>query len=125
MPGTKKVNLSTNSSKKYRIICTENFISEAKKLAKKYPHIKEDFLLLRDDLKIDPVTGNDFLGDDLYKVRMQITDKNKGQSGGARLIINVKIIEKMVYVISVYDKSKIENLLDNALDKLLKNAGLK
>ncbi len=53
-------------------------MKEAQKMLKKYPHIKEDFFRLRDLLRIDPITGNDALGKDVFKVRMQITDKNKG-----------------------------------------------
>lgn len=64
--------------------------------------------------------GNDALGKECYKVRMNITDKNVGESGGARIIIQVKIIDKKVYVLSVYDKSEKKDLLENELDKILK-----
>jgi len=43
----------------YRVIPTQNFLDEAKKLLKKYPNIKDDFLELSKVLKIDPITGND------------------------------------------------------------------
>ena len=42
-PERKKQNLSQNSSANYKIIPTDIFIAEAKKLAKKYPNIKNDF----------------------------------------------------------------------------------
>lgn len=93
-------------------------------MAKKYPHIKEDFLLLRNILRVDPITGNDPLGRDIFKVRMQISDKNKGQSGGARVIIQVKIIDKVVYVLSVYNKSVLETMIDKAITQLLIKCGL-
>ena len=114
----------TTSSQNYKILLTDNFKKEASKLASKYPHIKEDFFSLRDTLQKDPITGNEALGRDLYKVRMAITDKNKGQSGGARVIIQVKIIDKIVYLVSVYDKSDRENLIEKELIKLLKESGL-
>lgn len=76
-------------------------------------------------MKVDPVTGNESLGNELYKVRMAISDKNKGQSGGARVIIQVKIIDRVVYVLDVYDKSDTENKIITELNKLLKKAGLK
>jgi mRNA-degrading endonuclease RelE of RelBE toxin-antitoxin system len=123
--GQEKEDLSTTSSKKYKIICTDNFMSEARKLAKKFPKIKEDLLVLRDQLKVDPITGNESLGQNLYKVRMQMRDKKKGQSGGARIIIQVKIINKIVYVLSIYDKGDLETKTDKELNKLLKKAGLK
>ena len=99
-------------------------MSEARKLQRKYPRIKEDFLALKDQLKVDPITGNESLGADLYKVRMAISDKKKGESGGARVIIQVKIVGKIVYVISTYDISDIETKTDQELQALLKKAGL-
>lgn len=120
MPVKDKENPSTNYSKKFRVILTEVFYSEAKRLAKKYPNIKEDFLELKDQLKNDPITGNDFMGDDIYKVRMQISDNKKGKSGGARVIIQVKIVDKRVYILSVYAKNSIENIIDKKLEKLKK-----
>ncbi len=95
-------------------------MSEARKLKRKYPNIKNDFFHLSQSLKKDPITGNDYLGKDCYKVRMQISDKNTGESGGARVIIQIKIVDKRVYVLSVYDKSHKGDLLENELDKLLK-----
>lgn len=124
-PEGKEENRLMSSSKKYKIILTTIFQNEAKRLAKKYPHIKEDFLRLRDQLKEDPITGNDALFKNMYKVRMPITDKVRGQSGGARVIIQVKIIDRVVYVISVYDKSEMENLTEEILVKLLLKSGLK
>lgn len=96
------------------------FISQARRLKKKYPNIKQDFFQLQKELKKDPITGNDYLGQSCYKLRMNLSDKNFGQSGGARVIIQVKIINKKVYVLSVYDKSEKKDLLENELDKLLK-----
>ncbi len=119
-PERRNRNPSINSLKSYKIIPTDNFISEAKRLVKKYPNIKEDFFELQKYFKKDPITGNDFLGKGCYKVRMAITDKNAGQSGGARVIIEVKIIAQKVYVLSVYDKSEKGNLFDKELDKILK-----
>ena len=116
----KKQSLSKNSSANYKIIPTDIFISEAKKLAKKYPNIKDDFFELQKILRKDPITGNISLGKDCYKVRMAISDKNSGQSGGARIIIEVKIINKKVYILSVYDKGEKGDLFDKELEKILK-----
>ena len=113
-------NLLTNSSANYKIIPTTIFMSQAKKLAKKYSLIKDDFAALAKQLKKDPTTGNDSLGKDCYKVRMQITGKQSGQSGAARVIIEVKVIEKKVYILSVYDKSDKGTIFDEELKKALK-----
>jgi mRNA-degrading endonuclease RelE of RelBE toxin-antitoxin system len=95
-------------------------LDEAKVLLKKYPNIKKDFLELAKELKNDPITGNTRLIDDCYKVRMQISDKSGGKSGGARVIVNVQVINKEVYVISVFDKSRLETIKDFVLKKLLR-----
>ena len=108
------------SSANYKIIPTTIFMSQAGKLAKKYPLIKGDFEALAKQLKKDPTTGNDSLGKDCYKVRMQITGKSGGQSGGARVIIEVKVVNKKVYVLSVYDKSDKGTIFEDELKKALK-----
>lgn len=96
-------------------------MSEAKRLKKKYPNIGDDFHELYKILKKDPITGSDYLSNDCYKVRMPIADKGRGDRGGARVIIQVLIVDKEVYVLSVYDKGEKDNILDKEIDRLLKN----
>jgi len=110
---------------KYKIYLTDNFYKEARQLLKKYPNIKQDFLKLKDKLKHDPITGNDPYGMDCYKVRMPISDKNQGESGGARIIIQVKVIDRVVYLISVFDKSEQSTIKSHYLEKLLRLIGLR
>lgn len=109
----------TTSLKAYKVFPTTIFMEQAKKLAKKYPLIKGDFKELQKQLKKDPITGNDYLAKDCYKVRMSITGKSKGQSGGARVIIEVKIVDRKVYVLSVYDKADKGSIFDKELKKCL------
>lgn len=104
---------------KFKVIPTPTFLKEATALQKKYPNINKDFLRLAEVLKNDPTTGNDHVAKDLWKVRMRISDKGKGSSGSARVIIEVKIIDKEVYVLSVYDKGEKEDLTDKELKKLM------
>jgi hypothetical protein len=79
---------------------------------------------LREELLENPLIGSP-LGKDCYKVRMAIGSKNKGKSGGGRIITCVKIVRETIYLLSVYDKGEKEDLDDGELDNLLKNAGLK
>jgi mRNA-degrading endonuclease RelE of RelBE toxin-antitoxin system len=104
----------------YKFHPTELFISEAKKLKKKYPNLKEDLENLRDSLKKDPITSHDSLGANCYKVRMELKDKPGGKSGGARVIIQVYVQDKMVHLLSIYDKSNKNSLYEGELDKILK-----
>ena len=66
----------------------------------------------------------DALGASCCKVRMAIAAKNKGKSGGARVITCVKIVGETVYLLTVYDKSDRENLAPGELDALLANVSL-
>jgi mRNA-degrading endonuclease RelE of RelBE toxin-antitoxin system len=107
----------------YNIYTTDNFDKELKKLAKKHRSTKTDILALSNSLKEDPQQG-DPLGKDCYKVRMAITSKGKGKSGGARVITCIKVVEENVYLLAIYDKSDKESISDKELDQLLVMAGL-
>ena len=104
----------------YKFHPTELFMSEARKLKKKYPNLSGDLKDLRDNLKKDPTIGHDSLGANCYKVRMELTDKPGGKSGGARVIIQVYVQDKMVHFLSIYDKSNKNSLFEGELDKILK-----
>ncbi|RYY89799.1 MAG: hypothetical protein EOO15_05220 [Chitinophagaceae bacterium] len=118
-PDKSKPPLSKPISELYKVIPTPAFLKEASKLQKKYPNIHRDFLELAEKLKIDPTSGNKHITKDLWKVRMMISDKASGESGAARVIIEVKVIDSEVYVLSVYDKSYIEDLTEKELKKLM------
>ena len=119
--GGRPQSLSKTSSGTFDVLTTEQFISEATELKKKYPHIGEDFHTLLPKLKTDPISGNDGLGKDCFKVRMRIRDKNCGERGGARVIIKIKIVDRVVYLMSVYDKSQKSKLYEGELDIIIAN----
>jgi mRNA-degrading endonuclease RelE of RelBE toxin-antitoxin system len=102
----------------YEIVALPNFRKELKKLAKKYPSLKEDFEVLLESLEVNPLQGVS-LGNNCYKIRMAITSKGKGKSGGSRVITFVKISQTTVYLLSIYDKSEKENIGDGELRELL------
>ncbi len=52
---------------------------------------------------------------------MSITSKGKGKSGGARVITNIIVTDKIVYLLSIYDKSNKANLSDKELSDLLQS----
>jgi mRNA-degrading endonuclease RelE of RelBE toxin-antitoxin system len=120
-PETKSEPHSTTSSPLFKVILTDSFIADANSLKKKYPNIKDDFLALKDQLKSNPLQLGEPLGKDLYKIRMAITDKNAGKSAGARLIVQILIVDKEVYMLSVYDKADKSTMTEKELEKLLKN----
>ena len=79
----------------FNIIASRNFENELKKLSKKYPSIKSDLKELVDSLLSNPFQG-DSLGKDCYKVRMKISSKGQGKSGGSRVITCIKVINKHI-----------------------------
>ncbi|WP_439145490.1 type II toxin-antitoxin system RelE/ParE family toxin [Terrimonas pollutisoli] len=60
------------------------------------------------------------MGNNCYKIRLAIASKGKGKSGGARLITFVKLINEVVLLISIYDKSVKENISVKELNDRLK-----
>jgi mRNA-degrading endonuclease RelE of RelBE toxin-antitoxin system len=103
---------------RFEIVYTDNFERELKKLAKKYRSLKNELVSLIDSLEIDPIQGSP-LGLDCYKIQVAIKSKGKGKSGGARVITHIYITGRMVYLLSIYDKSEKENISDKELSILI------
>jgi hypothetical protein len=71
-----------------------------------------------DGLAENPIQGNEIFKN-CYKIRFQIKSKNKGKSGGGRLITLVRILEHKVFLLSVFDKSEMESVTDQKLKEIL------
>lgn len=106
-------------SMNYSVKSIEVFEKQAKRLSKKYTSLKNELLELVKELKENPVQGTP-IGKNCFKVRIAIASKNKGKSGGARVITHFMITEASVYLISIYDKSEKENLSNAELEELLR-----
>jgi hypothetical protein len=102
----------------FSIIPTENFIREARQLAKKHRSLKSDLVQLRKELIENPHSGI-HLGHNVYKIRLAIASKGKGKSGGARVITCVFKMDQEIYLLSIYDKSVKENISDADLKRFL------
>jgi mRNA-degrading endonuclease RelE of RelBE toxin-antitoxin system len=107
----------------FDVVTTDRFDKQLKKLLKKYFSLKKDYEDLIDSLEEDPTQGA-ALGRDCYKVRLAISSKGKGKSGGARVITCVKVVGETVYLLSIYDKAEQDTVKNNELDTLLDEAGL-
>jgi mRNA-degrading endonuclease RelE of RelBE toxin-antitoxin system len=102
----------------YKVQGIPKFERELKRLVKKYPSLKIEYLELVHSLKEEPIQGTS-LGNDCYKIRLSMASKGKGKSGGARVITCVRIIENTVYLLTIFDKSERENVADKELKELL------
>lgn len=56
----------------------------------------------------------------IYKVRIKNSNKNRGKSAGYRIYYYVKI-EKIVYFLTIYDKSETSMIDENILSEIIKN----
>jgi hypothetical protein len=61
------------------------------------------------------------LGHDCFKIRMAITSKAKGKSGGARVITHIQVVKENIFLLAIYYKSQAENISDSDLINRLKN----
>ena len=101
----------------------DEFARGAKALRKRYPSFESDYDTFLNELEKNPF-GGEALGNHTYKHRMAIASKGKGKSGGARVITynlqQVSEEEVLITLMSIYDKSDMENVSDAYLRSLVK-----
>jgi mRNA-degrading endonuclease RelE of RelBE toxin-antitoxin system len=102
----------------YKVILSKKFRSKSKKLIKKYQSLLKEIDKLLKDLAFNPTTGVS-LGRNCYKIRLPIESKGKGKSGGARVITFVVHSDKIVTLLSIYDKSEQNDITEKELSDLL------
>ncbi len=102
----------------FKIDTIRNFEKELKRLGKKHRSIPKDYENLLDSLEKDPFQGT-HIKENCYKIRMAITSKGRGKSGGARVITYVAVVDEIVYLLSIFEKSEKANLTDKELEDLI------
>ena len=107
----------------YNVYLTPDFKKQFKKLYRKHPSLRDDLHKLTGELAKNPKTGI-HIGHGVFKVRMSIRSKDKGKSGGGRVITFLVTENKEIYLIYIYDKSRLENITKQQIEKLLKKVGL-
>ena len=106
----------------YKILPSDIFLKESKRLSKKYHSFKKDLETLRDELLENPESGVD-LGNGLRKVRMAIKSKGRGKSHGARVItytIITSVSEGEITLLTIYDKAERENISRQEIEEIVK-----
>ena len=120
---------------KVTVKITNSFRSAVKPLLKKHHSLSNDLLSLEKELMTTPRMGT-LLGQDVYKIRLKISSKGKGKSGGARVISLVETFligvtetisdeETIVNLLTIYDKADVDTISDKELKELIKNATAK
>ncbi len=104
----------------YSILYTPDFEKQLKRLAKKYRSLPNDLAVLIKELEENPKMGIP-LGENCFKIRLAISSKGKGKSGGARIITCVFVADEEIYLAAIYDKSEQESLSDSEIRQLVKS----
>jgi len=110
-----------------------SFKRQAKPLLKKYPSLIKELSLLQSDLIGNPRLGIP-LGNNTFKIGLATKSKNKGKSGGLRIIshLETEILgyaefngeNITVILISIYDKSETASISDKEFKEFIRNINL-
>ncbi len=102
---------------------TEEFLRQAKRLAKRYRSLPEDIDRLQHELMENPESGVS-LGGGKRKIRLGAKSKGGGKRGGLRVItlnVVVEVNDTCVNLITIYDKKEISNVSDKYIDAIIRN----
>ncbi|KAK3582570.1 hypothetical protein CHS0354_024124 [Potamilus streckersoni] len=122
-PEPTKAEILAGIKEAYKVIPTHNFDRELKRLTKKYRHIKANVYELGERLEENPTWGDQVIKN-CYKIRMAISNKGKGKSGGARIITYVYVVQETVFLLSIYDKGEREDISNQELKTLIESLDL-
>jgi mRNA-degrading endonuclease RelE of RelBE toxin-antitoxin system len=107
---------------KLKIIPTDSFKRDVKRLRKKNPRIAESLKELNQELVKDEYGVP--IGKGVYKKRVRNVDLQKGKSGGFRVIGYKDIEMKKLYLLTIYSKIEKETIQDKEIIELLKGIGV-
>lgn len=107
---------------KVDIITHPEFEREFRRLSKKYHSLVDDYAQLIEDLEKSPLQGTS-LGMGTRKVRMGVSSKGGGKSGGAR-VITYSVMQKTpdfmeLTLLYIYDKSEMDSVSTRFIKYLL------
>ena len=77
--------------------------------------------MLKENIIEKPLLGSP-LGNNCYKVRMKITSKQQGKSGGTKVITYILINDYKITLLDMYDKSGKDSITHKELQVLIKKA---
>ena len=109
----------------YSVLFTPKMLRAAKQIARKHCSLKADLAGLVKQLEANPKLGT-ALGNNAYKIRLAIRSKQRGKSGGARVISYVETLvlepeeSGQVVLLAIYDKSVRETMTEQEISALVK-----
>lgn len=110
----------------FEVLTLPDFEKSAKVLSKKYRSLKSDIDKLINSLEKDPFQGDE-LTPGIRKIRMAITSKGRGKSGGARVITKTVVYtetEGRVFLLEIYDKADASTVNVEILRQIVAGLGL-
>ena len=102
---------------------TEEFLRQAKRLAKRYRSLADDINALQFELMENPDAGVS-LGNGKRKIRLGVKSKGGGKRGGLRVItlnVVVQTTDTCVNLLTIYDKKEIKNVSEKYIDEIIRN----
>lgn len=102
-----------------KVRISEDFRAAYKKLKKRHKSLEQDFEHLLASLLQDPIQDVELEGG-ARKVRLAISSKGRGKSGGARVIIRVRIVADELQLLYIYDKADFGSISDVYLRDIMK-----
>jgi mRNA-degrading endonuclease RelE of RelBE toxin-antitoxin system len=102
----------------YNVLTIPPFDRQMKRLVKKYPSLKAEYVALIEELENNPRIGTS-LGNNCFKIRLSIASKGRGKSGGGRVLTHVYVENETVCLLTIYDKSEQADVSDRELKELL------
>ena len=94
-----------------KVRMSADFKASYKQLKKRHKSLEADFEKLLVSLLQNPMQGVELIGG-ARKVRLAITSKSRGKSGGARVIIRTRVISDELQLLYIYDKADMGNISD-------------
>ena len=102
-----------------KVRISEDVRAAYQRLKKRHKSLEADFERLLASLLQDPIQGVELEGG-ARKVRLAITSKGRGKSGGARVIIRVRFVADELQLLYIYDKADFGNISDDYLRDVMK-----
>ncbi|MDR3340412.1 MAG: addiction module toxin RelE [Candidatus Symbiothrix sp.] len=99
---------------------TLEFEKALKRLSKKYPSLKMDYISFLSELEQNPTMGDEIFPN-CRKARIAIRSKGKGKSGGGKIIFYFEIVRDKIILLFIYDKSEMENVQTTYIEQILKS----
>ncbi len=109
----------------FEIQTSSYFDTEAKQLTKRHRSFADDLVTFQNELLKNPYQGTE-LTPGIRKIRMTISSKGRGSSGGARVITLTYAIseeEGAIILLLLYDKADASSVKVSIIKKIAKEIG--